>query len=559
MREPRTRRRRRPRPALEARRLVRAAGSATLATQADGQPFASLVTPAAAPDLSPLLWLSTLSEHTRQLRAEPRCALLFTGDPDRPNPQTTPRVTLTGQAEPVDGPEAAALKARWLARHPYAALYADFGDFALWRVAPGGALLVGGFARAVRLRLAELLPDPAAVAAVAAAEAGIIDHVNADHADAVAAIAEGLLGQAAAGIGELGIWWRWTWTAPTWRLASACAACHFLRPVASAEASGRSSCGPRGAGGRRHANRIVTAHGQRSVARDDSGASVRRNCANLRPEKLRFGVAAGPHGSRRMPVVWRTERMTAAETALAGTGVPAPGTPSMPTSRPRASTSRRLRRGEGRLSADGAFMAITGVHTGRSVQDKFVVDDPEVHDEIWWGKVNQPMAPERFRGLRGRVLDWLGERPVLFTQDLYAGADPAHRIRVRLVTTNAWHALFARNMFIRPPEEELAGFRPDFTILHAPEFEADPAPRRLPLEHLHRAVLRGEDDPDRRHQLRRRDQEDHLHRDELAAAGARRAADALLRQRRRRTATRRCSSACPAPARPRCPPTPSAA
>src|SRR5215210_506141 len=120
-------------------------------------------------------------------------------------------------------------------------------------------------------------------------------------------------------------------------------------------------------------------------------------------------------------------------------------------------------------------MAITGVHTGRSVQDKFVVDDPEVHGEVWWGKVNQPMPPEKFRGLRERVVGWLSERPVLFTQDLHAGADPAHRIRVRLVTTNAWHALFARNMFIRPPQEELAGFRPDFTILHAPEFEADPA------------------------------------------------------------------------------------
>jgi heme oxygenase (biliverdin-IX-beta and delta-forming) len=192
----------RPDPALEARRFIRAAGSAALATQADGQPFASLVTPATAQDLSPLLWLSTLSEHTRQLRAEPRCALLFTGAPDGPNPQTTPRVTLTGRAEPVEGPEAAALKARWLARHPYAALYAGFADFALWRVAPGGALLVGGFARAVRLRLADLLPDPAAVAALAAAEAGIVGHVNADHADAVAAIAEGLLGQAPAPAAE---------------------------------------------------------------------------------------------------------------------------------------------------------------------------------------------------------------------------------------------------------------------------------------------------------------------------------------------------------------------
>jgi len=134
-----------------------------------------------------------------------------------------------------------------------------------------------------------------------------------------------------------------------------------------------------------------------------------------------------------------------------------------------------LRRGEGRLSADGAFMAVTGQHTGRSVQDKFVVDDPEVHDAIWWGKINQPMPPAKFAGFSAKVRAWLGQRTELFTQDLYAGADPAHRIRVRLVTTNAWHALFARNMFIRPPQEDLASFQPDYVILHAPEYEANPA------------------------------------------------------------------------------------
>jgi putative heme iron utilization protein len=181
---------------FEARRLIRGSAAATLATGAGGAPFAALVTPAAAPDLSALMLLSSLSEHTRHLQAEPRCALLFTGQPEGPNPQTAPRVTMTGLAEKVPEPEVPALKARWLARHPYAALYADFGDFALWRVRPGGALLVGGFARASRLRLADLLPDPAATAAIAAAEAEIIAHVNADHADAVAAMAEGLHGAA---------------------------------------------------------------------------------------------------------------------------------------------------------------------------------------------------------------------------------------------------------------------------------------------------------------------------------------------------------------------------
>ena len=181
---------------LEARRLIRAARSATLATAQAGQPFASLVTPATAPDLSPLMLLSSLSEHTRHLQADPRCALMVSGPPTGLNPQTAPRVTVTGLAEQVPAEEVAALKARWLSVHPYAALYADFGDFALWRVTIGGALLVGGFARAVRLKASALLPDEAAVAAVAAAEAEIIAHVNQDHADAVAAIATGLLGGA---------------------------------------------------------------------------------------------------------------------------------------------------------------------------------------------------------------------------------------------------------------------------------------------------------------------------------------------------------------------------
>jgi phosphoenolpyruvate carboxykinase (ATP) len=166
--------------------------------------------------------------------------------------------------------------------------------------------------------------------------------------------------------------------------------------------------------------------------------------------------------------------MSLPETALAGTGVTTGSTVHANLTAP-GLVEHAIRRGEGRLSADGAFMAVTGVHTGRSVQDKFVVDDPEVHEQIWWGKINLPMAPEKFRGLAAKVRNWLGARPVLFTQDLYAGADPAHRIKVRLVTTNAWHALFARNMFIRPRRVELDGFVPDFTILHAPEYEANPA------------------------------------------------------------------------------------
>ena len=175
--------------AFEARKLLRAARSGTLATAADGgQPFASLVTHACAPDLSILLLLSDLSEHTRHLRADPRCSLLVCGPATGANPQTAPRVTVTGLAEMADD---AALKARFLAVHPYAAMYADFGDFHLWRIRPMGALFVGGFARAVRLRQAELMADAAAVVTIAAAETGIIAHCNDGHADALAAIAGG--------------------------------------------------------------------------------------------------------------------------------------------------------------------------------------------------------------------------------------------------------------------------------------------------------------------------------------------------------------------------------
>ncbi len=134
-----------------------------------------------------------------------------------------------------------------------------------------------------------------------------------------------------------------------------------------------------------------------------------------------------------------------------------------------------MRREEGRLSADGALMAMTGVHTGRSVQDKFVVDEPDTTAEVWWGRINQKMAGDKFELFRADVAQYLGEKRELFTQDLYAGADPAHRVRVRLVTESAWHALFARNMFIRPPAEELAGFEPDYVILHAPHMQADHA------------------------------------------------------------------------------------
>ena len=168
-----------------------------------------------------------------------------------------------------------------------------------------------------------------------------------------------------------------------------------------------------------------------------------------------------------------TEQKLRQSLALAGTGVRASRSVHA-NLLPPALVAEALRRHEGHLSEDGALMVKTGEHTGRSMKDKFVVDEASVTADIWWGDINQRMAPERFAGLKSRVQAYL-QGQELFTQDLYAGADPAHRVRVRLVTTQAWNALFARNMFIRPLAEDLPTFEPDYVILHAPMFHTDPA------------------------------------------------------------------------------------
>jgi phosphoenolpyruvate carboxykinase (ATP) len=164
---------------------------------------------------------------------------------------------------------------------------------------------------------------------------------------------------------------------------------------------------------------------------------------------------------------------TLAAEALAGTGIHASRPVHINLTAP-ALVAEAIRRNEGRLSVDGALVVETGVHTGRSAQDKFVVDEPSTTGDMWWGKINQRLAPEKFEVLKARVQAYL-QGQELFTQDLYAGADPAHRVRVRMVSTGAWQTLFSRNIFIRPTPEELEHFQPDYIILHAPLFQADPA------------------------------------------------------------------------------------
>ncbi len=171
-----------PGTGFAARCLLRAARAGTLATQSGGQPFASLVTPVVTPDGAVLMLLSALSAHTQHLLAEPRCAVMVAGASDGPNPQTAPRVTVTGRAVPE---QEAGWRQFWVARHPYAAFYADFSDFTLWRLAPEAGHYVAGFGSAHRLAPADLMPDAAAVAAVQDAAGRIIAHCNADHASAL--------------------------------------------------------------------------------------------------------------------------------------------------------------------------------------------------------------------------------------------------------------------------------------------------------------------------------------------------------------------------------------
>lgn len=133
-----------------------------------------------------------------------------------------------------------------------------------------------------------------------------------------------------------------------------------------------------------------------------------------------------------------------------------------------------VRDAEGSLASNGAIVCTTGQHTGRSPKDKFVVDESTSSSSIWWGSVNQRMSEEHFDGLHKRVIDhYRGRR--LYARDMFAGADAATRIPIRVVNETAWHNLFAAQLFIKPNSLGLKAEDPQFTILNAPTCDADPA------------------------------------------------------------------------------------
>jgi phosphoenolpyruvate carboxykinase (ATP) len=142
-----------------------------------------------------------------------------------------------------------------------------------------------------------------------------------------------------------------------------------------------------------------------------------------------------------------------------------------------------LKRNEGVLGHLGPLVVRTGQFTGRSPNDKFVVDEPTSREHIWWGKVNKPIEAERFDELHRRMASYLQGKDV-FVQDLWSGADPQYRMPVRIITQYAWHSLFCKNLFIQPKPEEVATMRPEFVVIDCPGFHAYPE-----IDHTHSDVF----------------------------------------------------------------------
>ncbi|MEH0154933.1 phosphoenolpyruvate carboxykinase (ATP) [Limibacter armeniacum] len=142
---------------------------------------------------------------------------------------------------------------------------------------------------------------------------------------------------------------------------------------------------------------------------------------------------------------------------------------------PAALIEEALKNGEGVLADTGAFMCDTGKFTGRSPQDRFIVEDDYTKGRVWWGNINKPFDPQKFKSLHVKMLDYLQDNQKLYVRDVYAGADERYRVKVRVITPLASVSLFVSNMFIQPTAEELKSFGdPDWIVVQAPDFEANP-------------------------------------------------------------------------------------
>ena len=188
-------------PAVFGRLLARSCTRAALATSLNGAPYASLVLITLDLDASPLLLLSDLAQHSRNIAFDPRVSLLLDGTEGQPDPLTGPRLTLLGRALPTDDPRCLA---RFMSHHPASAAYAGFRDFHLYRVMVERGHLVAGFGRIEWINGGDFLFQPDA-SALAAAETEILRHMNADHSDTIAHYACGLLGRTGTGWRMTGI------------------------------------------------------------------------------------------------------------------------------------------------------------------------------------------------------------------------------------------------------------------------------------------------------------------------------------------------------------------
>jgi phosphoenolpyruvate carboxykinase (ATP) len=134
---------------------------------------------------------------------------------------------------------------------------------------------------------------------------------------------------------------------------------------------------------------------------------------------------------------------------------------------------KAIERQEGLIADGGPLVVRTGQHTGRSPNDKFIVEEADSHRGVWWGGFNQPIGVDAYERLRARIVAHLAGREV-FVRDCFVGADPRYRRSVRAYTETAWANIFCNNLFIRPRRRDLRGFAPNFTILNAPTFKANP-------------------------------------------------------------------------------------